>query len=170
MSCVQATLMTGGIGLGNFWQFVIFAGLMPPDTGIQVQPLLEAHLPAARVLWSAAVGVELSAGDEIHELARYLRRNPQTSFAAFGGDRLLGAVLAGHDGRRGYLYHLAVASDCRGQGIGRSLIKHSLSALKGQGIQRALILVARENQEGAAFWRRYGWEPLDFAEPWGIDL
>jgi len=135
-----------------------------------IRPLTEADLPAARVLWTHAEGVELAEGDSEPELAAYLRRNPGASQVAFAGSRLVGAVLAGHDGRRGFVYHLAVASAARSHGLGRELVSRALAALKAQGVRRVLLLVARDNAGGRAFWVRSGWAPLEFAEPMGIDL
>lgn len=135
-----------------------------------VRPMTEADLEAARALWAVADGVELSAGDSRAELARYLQRNPGLSCVAVVDNRLVGALLAGHDGRRGYLYHLSVATGARGHGIGRALTMHAVTGLQAGGIPRALILVSRDNAGGHAFWTQLGWEPLDVAEVMGRDL
>jgi N-acetylglutamate synthase len=140
----------------------------PP--ALVIRPMTEADLPAARVLWSHAEGVELAEGDSAAELAGYLRRNPGASQVAFSDGRLVGAVLAGHDGRRGLVYHLAVEPGHRGHGLGRDLVGRALGVLKEQGIRRVLLLVARDNEAGRSFWIRTGWEALEFAEPMGIDL
>lgn len=136
---------------------------------VHYRALAAADLPAARRLWSQAEGVELSEGDGESDLVAYLERNPAMSFAAFSGERLVGAVLGGHDGRRGYLYHLAVSPEVRGAGIGRELVERSLAEIRRHGIQRALILVAADNDGGAAFWRRVGWEGFS-AGVMGVDL
>lgn len=146
------------------------AALLPSmSVELTYRPLTAGDLPAARLLWSQAEGVELSEGDELNELVGYLARNPDLSFAAFAGPRLVGAVLGGHDGRRGYLYHLAVAPDQRGGGIGRELVERSLAGIRAHGIRRALILVAEGNDGGARFWSRVGWEGFT-AGVMGIDL
>lgn len=137
---------------------VVYRALVPED------------LPAARALWGAAPGVELAEGDSPAELLAYLARNPGLSQVAFVGSTLAGAVLAGQDGRRGYLYHLAVDARFRGLGLGRVLVERSLAALRQSGLTRALILVAADNDSGAAFWSRVGWQPLEEARPMGIDL
>lgn len=138
--------------------------------GPQLRPMTESDLPAARELWAASEGVELAEGDSLEELSRYLRRNPGTSHVAQTGESLCGAVLAGHDGRRGFIYHLAVALDQQRTGVGRQLIDRSLAALKAEGVVRVLILVARENERGQRFWSKHGWEPLGSALPMGLDL
>lgn len=135
-----------------------------------IRPMTTTDLEAACSLWSNTNGVELAEGDSVEELSRYLLRNPGSSFVAWHDGKLVGAVLAGHDGRRGFLYHLAVSVDCRGRGIGRALVTHALSALKTAGMARVLILVAQDNPSGREFWSGQGWEPLDFAEAMGIDL
>jgi ribosomal protein S18 acetylase RimI-like enzyme len=137
---------------------------------VTLRPMTERDLPAATRLWSTAEGVELAEGDSTEELTCYLRRNAGGSFVALAGEQLVGAVLAGHDGRRGFLYHLAVATDRQGAGIGRALVGSSVAALKAAGIVRVLIFVARDNRRGRSFWTKQGWEPLDSAEPMGLNL
>lgn len=132
--------------------------------------MTETDLPDARRLWAETEGVELAEGDSAAELAGYLRRNPGMSYVAVNDGRLLGALLAGHDGRRGFIYHLAVARESRGAGLGRSLVELALAALKADGVVRVLILVSRENATGQTFWVKRGWEPLTFAQPMGLDL
>lgn len=134
------------------------------------RPLSTSDLAAARRLWAEADGVELAEGDSEAELTAYLARNPGMSYAALAGDELVGAVLAGHDGRRGLLYHLAVSPAHRGGGTGRRLVELALERLHAAGIARVLILVAADNAGGRAFWRRLGWEDIDLAEPMAIDL
>jgi N-acetylglutamate synthase len=99
--------------------------------------MVEHDLPAARELWAISDGVELAEGDDPPELSRYLQRNPGMSQVALMEHRLVGAVLAGHDGRRGFLYHLAVHPSARCSGIGRELVQRCLQALKQEGITRA---------------------------------
>jgi ribosomal protein S18 acetylase RimI-like enzyme len=129
-----------------------------------------ADLLAASRLWSDTAGVELAEGDSEPELALYLQRNPGLSFVALAGETLVGAVLAGHDGRRGLLYHLSVAPTHRGAGIARELVAQSQRALQAAKIKRVLILVARDNQGGLDFWKKLGWENLGFAQPMAIDI
>ncbi len=134
-----------------------------------LRPMIEADLPAALRLWAESDGVELAEGDSREELAQYLRRNPGMSFVATAGDRLVGAVLAGHDGRRGFLYHLAVAREHRGAHLGRNLVARSLAALKAARITRVLVLVACDNEPGRRFWAGQGWEDLTSARTMGLN-
>jgi ribosomal protein S18 acetylase RimI-like enzyme len=132
--------------------------------------MAEADLPGARSIWAETEGVELAEGDSVEELKWYLQRNPEMSFVAVSDGHIVGAVLAGHDGRRGFIYHLAVAPQNRGAGLGRALVERSLVALKAAAVVRVLILVSRENVVGQTFWSKNGWEPLRFAQPMGLDL
>ncbi len=128
-------------------------------------------LPAARELWSEAEGVDVAEGDSVAELTRYLERNPGLStVAADENGRVIGAVLCGHDGRRGFVYHLAVAKVWRGRGVARAMMGRCREGLKQQGLVRALLLVAEDNVGGQHFWRREGWDEMPYARPMGLDL
>ena len=129
-----------------------------------------ADYEAAVALWNEVEGVEICEGDSRAELLAYLARNPGLSRVAEEVGRLIGAVLCGHDGRRGWIYHLAVSPSYRGRGIGKLLLEDCVQGLARAGIKRALILVARENPLGFEFWRRNGWEELPFALPMARDI
>lgn len=117
-----------------------------------------ADLPTVRVLWQKCEGVGLSAGDEPGCLLAMLMRNPGLSAVALDAQgRIVGAIMTGHDSRRGYLYHLAVEAEQRGQGIGRALVAHAREGLRAAGIRRCTIVVLTHNESGAEFWRHLGW-------------
>lgn len=122
-----------------------------------IRPMTIADRPAAIALWRASEGVGVNECDEPAPLAAYLARNPGMSFVASAGSALVGAVLGGTDGRRGYLHHLAVAVDHRGRGLGRELAQRSLAALAAAGIVRCHLFVYADNTAGQAFWVRGGW-------------
>ncbi len=133
--------------------------------------MIPADLDSARKLWAEAEGIEIAEGDSAEELTRYLARNPGLSTVATDdAGNVVGAVLCGHDGRRGFVYHLAVASTHRGDGVGRAIVQRSLAGLKDVGVSRVLLLVAAENVGGRDFWLRLGWEDMTFAKPMGFDL
>jgi N-acetylglutamate synthase len=115
----------------------------------------------AVVLWNSVEGVELSVGDEREEICGYLQRNPGLSRIAEEDGELLGAVLCGHDGRRGLIYHLAIAAKHRGRGVARRLLDDCAHGLREAGIRRAILLVADSNAQGHEFWLRNGWEDLE---------
>lgn len=124
----------------------------------EIRELRLEDYDAALALWQRCPGIGLSNADSLYALKKFLQRNPGLSFVAFTGDELVGTVLSGHDGRRGFLYHLAVDPRQRRQGLGRALAERALSALKAEGIQKCHILVYRDNEDGKAFWQSFGWK------------
>lgn len=109
-------------------------------------------------LWSACDGVGLAEGDSREGIRAFLRRNPGLSFVATSGKRIVGAVLSSHDGRRGFLYHLAVEGDHRRSGVGKALVQRCLDRLEAMGIPKCHIVVFARNRSGRQFWRKVGWE------------
>lgn len=125
-------------------------------------PLTGEDFAAAVALWEAAEGVKLRDEDrQPAAFERFLMRNPGLCWAAWSGEQLVGAVLAGQDGRRGYLYHLAVAAGARRQGVGRGLVERVARELASQGIPKAHAYVLRANAGGRAFWQALGWDGRD---------
>ncbi|MCX7015269.1 MAG: GNAT family N-acetyltransferase [Candidatus Sumerlaeota bacterium] len=117
------------------------------------------HYDRVAELWRRSEGIGLDDDVDSREgILRYLDRNPGMSFVAEEGARIVGAVLCGHDGRRGYLHHLAVDPAYRRGGLGRALVERCLAALREAGISRCNIFVFDDNEEGLAFWERTGWE------------
>jgi putative acetyltransferase len=112
---------------------------------------------AVIALWRRTGGVGLNESDTRRAITAYLRRNPKLSFVAEKDGRIIGAVLCGHDGRRGYLHHLAVSKRHRGRGIGRRLVNACLAKLRKAGIQKCNIFIFASNAEGMKFWTRTGW-------------
>ena len=92
-----------------------------------------------------------------------ISRNPGLSRVAEENGTIVGAVLCGHDGRRGWIYHLATAPGYRGRGIARLLVNDCIEGLRRIGIKRAIILVAGDNARGHDFWLRNGWEDIEGA-------
>jgi ribosomal protein S18 acetylase RimI-like enzyme len=90
-------------------------------------------------------------------MEKYLRRNPGLSFVAEVEGAIVGSLMAGHDGRRGYILHLAVATRLRRRGIAGHLLELCLQALKREGIDKSHVHVLRSNHLGNDFWSRRGW-------------
>jgi len=111
----------------------------------------------ALALWKATEEIDLSDGDDREGVALCLDRNSGLSFVACVGNTLVGAALCGHDGRRGYLYHLAVVRQYRNKGFGRALVDACLSALGKAGIRKCNIFLYSHNHEAKAFWQSGGW-------------
>jgi N-acetylglutamate synthase len=125
---------------------------------------------AALELWKRVKGLEIAEGDDKESVAYFLARNPGLSRVATDGAAIVGVALCGHDGRRGYIYHLAVERAYQARGLGKRLMNECLDGLRRAGLKRALILVAHDNPRGRKFWRRHGWEEVPGPIVMGIDL
>ena len=108
-------------------------------------------------LWMSCKNMGFNNLDDSREgIEKFLDRNPNTSFVAEANGIIIGIILAGHDGRRGYIYHMSVDENFRKHGIGKQLVEKSLSALKEEGISKAALLVFNRNEIGNAFWEKQG--------------
>lgn len=109
-------------------------------------------------IWENSEGIRLGDSDSKENIAHYLRHNPGMSFVTEFENNVVGAVLCGHDTRRGYLHHLAVNKNHRNKGIGKELVKKCLEQLKKIGIKKCHVFVLVNNQTGIDFWKNIGWE------------
>jgi putative acetyltransferase len=126
---------------------------------LSIKAMAASDYSDALELWKESEGIGLNESDAEAAIAQYLARNPGFSLVARDAQgKMLGAVLCGHDGRRGFLYHLAVAKSHRLNGIGRKLVDQCMSELKKVGIPRCFIFIYADNEEGKAFWKRHDWE------------
>lgn len=94
--------------------------------------------------------------DSIEGFTKYLKRNPATSFVAEDNGKIVGTILAGHDGRRGFFHHVVVLPEYRNRGIGRKMVDHAMEALEKEGINKVALVVFENNQLGNAFWESVG--------------
>jgi len=108
-------------------------------------------------LWETTEGVGLGESDTRPAIESYLARNPGLSFVACVEGKIVGAALCGHDGRRGYLHHLAVAGSHRGRGLGKRLVAACLAGLCRLGIPKCNLFLFAANAAGETFWRHNGW-------------
>ncbi len=110
-------------------------------------------------LWSKTAGMGIRSLDDSKEgISKFLDRNPTTNFVAVSDDTIIGVILCGHDGRRGYIYHAAVDIRHRGNGIGKRLVDSVIEALEKEGINKAALVVFKDNDIGNAFWDAIGFE------------
>ena len=108
-------------------------------------------------LWMSCKNMGFNDIDDSKEgISRFLERNPNTSFVAMENDELQGIILGGHDGRRGYIYHMSVAENHRKKGIGSSLVEKCLESFKNEKISKVALLVFKYNETGNAFWEKQG--------------
>jgi ribosomal protein S18 acetylase RimI-like enzyme len=108
-------------------------------------------------LWRDCEGLSLRDADSPEGIAAYLERNPGLSFVALDASGIVGSLMAGHDGKRGYIQHLAVAEAARRRGVAAALVERCLAALLAQGILKSHVHVIDSNQPGREFWLRRGW-------------
>ncbi|MBR1693241.1 MAG: GNAT family N-acetyltransferase [Lachnospiraceae bacterium] len=109
-------------------------------------------------LWMSIKGFAIRSIDDSREgVERFLNRNPGISVVAEENGRIVGAILCGHDGRRGCLYHVCVAEDCRLRGIGKAMVVYCMEALRREKISKVSLIAFTENDIGNAFWKEIGW-------------
>lgn len=114
-------------------------------------------------LWSKIKGFAIRSIDDSKDgVSRFLRRNPTTSMVAVEDGKIVGAILCGHDGRRGCLYHVCVDPEYRLRGIGKEMVVNCMQALRDEEINKVSLIAFSVNDIGNAFWHRIGWtERLD---------
>ena len=114
-------------------------------------------------MWQNTPNMGLRSLDDSKEgISFFLKRNPNTNFVAYDDNELIGAILSGHDGRRGYIYHTVVLPEYRRQGIATNLVDMAVKALQEEGITRVCLNVMETNEQGKKFWIDRGWEKKDF--------
>ena len=122
---------------------------------------LERDYEEVAALWaSSGPGLKVGRSDSREEVAKKLTRDPDLFLVAEAEGRLIGTVIGGWDGRRGIIYHLAVAESHRRNGVGAKLMGEVESRLKARGCIRAYLAVVPENQEVLTFYHRLGWAPM----------
>ena len=124
---------------------------------MRIRKMLIGDYDGVYALWLSCPGMGLNNLDDSRDgIERFLKRNPDTCFVAEAEGQIVGVILAGSDGRRGYIYHTAVSPTRRREGIGRSMAETALEALRRLGINKAALVVFDRNGEGNAFWEEMG--------------
>lgn len=114
---------------------------------------------AIRGIWDNTEGMGLRSLDDSRDgIKKFLLRNPSTSFIALDGEKAVGGILCGHDGRRGFIYHTCVLPEYRGKRIGSHLTELACNALKREGIHKCSLVCFQNNESGNRFWAAQGWE------------
>ncbi len=125
---------------------------------IQIRTMTLEDYSGVKALWMSIKGFAIRSVDDSYEgVEVFLKRNPTTSVVALDGDEIVGAILCGHDGRRGCLYHVCVREDHRMRGIGKSMVVFCMQALKEEKINKVSLIAFTKNDVGNKFWRQIGW-------------
>ena len=112
-------------------------------------------------LWESNENIGLSTSDSKHKIENFLVHNKDMSFIAKTSNNIIGAVLCGTDGRRGYIHHLTVNKKYQKQGIGKKLVNKCIDNIRELGLEKIHIFVFKENIEGQKFWQKMGWKSRD---------
>ena len=122
-------------------------------------------------LWqSIERGIHLGRSDTFTEIEKKISRDPDLFLVAEFDGRIIGAVMGGFDGRRGLIYHLAVASAFRGRGIGSDLMQGVESRLRAKGCLKCYLMVTLDNVGVADYYAQHGWQPMDHVQLYGKEL
>ncbi len=125
---------------------------------IQIREMQISDYEQVRALWMTIHGFGIRSIDDSREgVARFLKRNPSTSVVALADGRVVGAILCGHDGRRGCFYHVCVHEDFRKQGIGKAMAVFAMKALQAEQINKVSLIAFKKNEVGNHFWKSVGW-------------
>ena len=112
-------------------------------------------------MWQTTSKRALSNADSREQIERYLDRNAGMSQVAVADGKIVGTVLAGHDGRRGFIHHMAVMPQYRRKGIGHSLANTAIEKIKAEGIDKTHIFCYQNNETGQNFWKDFGFKKHD---------
>jgi len=124
---------------------------------VEIRVMHKSDYRGAVSLWRSLPGLGLSGADEESQIHKFLDQNPETCFVAVKNGKVMGTVLGGNDGRRGYIYHLAIDMSYQRSGIGKTLVGRCLDSLRTAGLQKCHIFVISDNTEGKKFWEHSGW-------------
>jgi N-acetylglutamate synthase len=124
---------------------------------MNIRPMTISDYDALYRLWTTTPGMGLNDIDDSREgISRYLTRNPDTSFVAEQNGAIIGAIMCGHDGRRGMIHHTVVVKAEQHKGIGSALVDAALEALKKEGITKVQLVAFTHNENGNIFWESKG--------------
>jgi ribosomal protein S18 acetylase RimI-like enzyme len=122
-------------------------------------------------LWgSIEKGVHVGRSDAPEEIEKKLTRDPDLFLVAEADGAIIGSVIGGYDGRRGLVYHLAVASEFRDRGIGSRLMDELESRLRAKGCLKCYLLVTEDNPEAEVYYQQRGWQHMDSIRLYGKEL
>ena len=125
---------------------------------ITIVPMTPSDYDDVRALWMTIRGFGIRTLDDSREdIERFIARNPTTSVVARDGNRIVGSILCGSDGRQGALYHVCVAKEYRRRGIGTQMVAFCMHQLRYMGVNKVSLIAFTTNEAGNAFWNKIGW-------------
>jgi ribosomal protein S18 acetylase RimI-like enzyme len=126
---------------------------------MEIRRMTPEDYEGAYDLWTRVPGMNLNSLDNSYTgIARIIRKNPETCLVAADNERIIGTILGGNDGRKGFIYHTAVAPAEQGKGIGTILIERVCTIFKKNEITKIGLFVVLDNEEGKQFWTKKGWD------------
>ena len=128
---------------------------------ITIRPMTIEDYDEVYAMWLITSRRALSSADERGQIERYLKRNEGLSQVAVVDGKIVGTVLAGHDGRRGFIHHMAVLPEYRRRHIGHALAEKAIEKIKSEGIEKTHIFCYRDNETGQKFWSDFGFVKRD---------
>ena len=129
-----------------------------PVVQVAVRAMKKEDYQKVYRLWKTIKGFGIRSMDDSREgICRFLQRNPTTSMVAEAKGEIVGAILCGHDGRRGCFYHVCVREDFRQQGIGKAMAVSAMRALQQEQINKVCLIAFKKNEVGNSFWKSVGW-------------
>ena len=129
-----------------------------PVVQVAVRAMKKEDYQKVYRLWKTIKGFGIRSMDDSREgICRFLQRNPTTSMVAEAKGEIGGAILCGHDGRRGCFYHVCVREDFRQQGIGKAMAVSAMRALQQEQINKVCLIAFKKNEVGNSFWKSVGW-------------
>ena len=123
-----------------------------------IRNMLPSDYDAMLQMWTSSPDIGVNPDDSREYIEKFLVRNPNTSFVAVENGKIIGTVMAGHDGYRGYIHHTCVVEQFRGNGIGAALVQKAVEAVKAEGINKVFLVVFKTNEKGNAFWEKQGFK------------
>lgn len=128
------------------------------DITYNIRTMTMEDYDAVYELWMGIHGFGIRSIDDSREgVMRFLQRNPSTSVVAEANGQIVGAILCGHDGRRGCMYHVCVHENYRKRGIGKAMAVACMRALQAENINKVNIIAFKSNEIGNQFWKQEGW-------------
>ena len=128
------------------------------EMNLEIRTMVPKDYDEVHSLWMEIHGFGIRSIDDSKDgVERFIRRNPTTSMVAECDGKIVGAILCGHDGRRGCLYHVCVQENYRKHGIGQKLVRRCLDALKEEKICKVNLIAFKKNEVGNRFWKGLGW-------------